>query len=72
MMQSDLDNAVEVCRLIFELTQDEGDEVHVCHPNPDFGGPNATIYVCREFGDLKQYFGESTLDCLRQAKADDE
>jgi hypothetical protein len=72
MLKSDLDNAVDVCRLIFELTQNEGDEVQVCHPNADFGGPESTIFVVREFGDPKQYVGSNVLDCLRQARAEDE
>ena len=72
MLKTDLEHAIEICQLIFDLTQDEGDEVQICHPNADFGGPNASIFVVKEFGDPKQYFGECVLDCLRQAKAEDE
>ena len=72
MLRSDLEHASEICQLIFDRTQHEGDEVQVCHPNVDFGGPESSIFVVRVFGDPKQYFGSSVLDCLRQAKAEDE
>ncbi len=69
MQKIDVENSSDVARLLFELTQEEGDSVEICHANPDFGGPAATIYVTAGFGETAQFFGESVLDCLQQAKA---
>ena len=69
MQKSDVDNASDVARLLFELTQEEGDSVEICYANPDFGGPASRIYVTTGFGQPDEYFGESVLDCLRQARA---
>jgi hypothetical protein len=68
MFQSDVANAVELAQLLFDLTQDEGDSVEICHPNPDFIGANSAICVVRQFGSPVWYEGESVVDCLRKAK----
>lgn len=71
MLKYDLDNAKELAQLLFDLTQGEGDSVQICHPNPDsYLGPNreSTIIVIKNFGEPVQYFGNSIIHCLIQAK----
>ncbi len=68
MLPSDLEHAQEIVQLIYDMTQDEGNEIQIIHPNPDFGGPESTIFFVRRFGDPIQFVGSSVLDCLRQAK----
>lgn len=72
MLKSDLENASEFTKLIFDLTQEEGSYVSISHANADFGGPNSAIYVTHNHDEKTQYFGESTIDCLKQATADRE
>lgn len=58
----------ELAELLNALTADEGDSVRLVNPNPDFGGPNATIFVAQEFEEREtQYFGETVIECLRKA-----
>ena len=70
MLQSDVDNSKEFTQLVFDLIQEEGFSVEICNPNPDFDGYNSTIFVTNDFNNSVQYFGESVIDCLKQAKKD--
>ena len=73
MQQADKEDPSKLVGLLAVLTAEEGDSVEICHPNPDFDGPDASIVVRRDFGeDLQQYFGPSVLDCLEQALAERE
>lgn len=69
MLKSDLMHAKAITTMIFTLTQDEGDSVEICHPNPEFGGPNSTIVVIKEFAPPIQYYGDGIYDCLQKAIA---
>ncbi len=69
MLKTDVENAQELAQLLFDLTQEEGISVEIHHPNMDFDGPNSTIHINNVFDQTSfQYFGESVLDCLKEAK----
>ena len=71
MLKYDVDNSQELANLLFDLTQGEGDSVQICHPNPDsYLSPShdSTIFVIKNFGKPVQYFGNSIIHCLIQAK----
>lgn len=64
------DARIEALGLIDALRATEGHSVTICHDNPDFSGANCTIFVSQDYGATdKQYFGDTILDCLRQAQA---
>lgn len=69
MLKSDVENAQEIAELLFQLTQHEGDSVEIYHPNADYDGPNSGISMKTNYDEHTEYFGESVLDCLRQASA---
>lgn len=69
MLKSDVENAQELAQLLFDLTRHECDSVEIFHPNADFDGPNSRIRVSTGIDENTNYFGESVLDCLKQAAA---
>lgn len=60
-------DAVEVIRLLNDVLAIEGSSVRLVNDNPDFGGPNCAIFVARNFGEEHQFFGDTIVDCLREA-----
>lgn len=60
----------ELVQLLNALTADEGDSVRFVNLNPDFDGPNATVFVSTDFSEQeRQYFGDTVIECLRKAVA---
>lgn len=53
--------------LVQKLTEDEGDTVTIINDNPDFGGPNSCIETTKAFGPEQSHYGDSVMDCLRDA-----
>jgi hypothetical protein len=66
MRQSDLQNAQQICQLIFDLTQDEGNSIRFTNSNPDFGGPEEAVGFSKQFGPTVSYYGDTVLSCLQQ------
>lgn len=72
--------AVEMIRLIDLLRAEEGEAVTIYNDNPDFGGPNCRIDcqgawvdalpLQNQWHPVKAFFGDTVLDCLRQAQAE--
>lgn len=71
MKKTDLQAAIEIAELIRDLTENEGDSVEICadNPCPDIGDAESCIVVIQDFGEPQQFFGDSVLDCLRNAKS---
>lgn len=69
MLLSDIENAVEIVKLIRQLTQDEGDAIWFYNDNPpEPGGSNCKVSGSRHFNPPVHFFGESVLYCLQTAK----
>lgn len=63
-----LGEAIEALGILERLRQDEGTTIELFCDNPDFGGPNAGVYVSHDFSEIStHYSGETVLDALRSA-----
>jgi hypothetical protein len=62
------EDARQIVELINDLRRDEGDQVIICHDNPDFTGPPCVVYTIGRFGNQMPFYGDSILKCLEAAK----
>ncbi len=70
MTQTDIDNAANILRAILDFcNENEGNSVEIYNENPNWKEDNCRhcIGVCKSFGRMDQYYGNSLTECLEKA-----